>query len=350
MNAVEGVRTWPQIIGRIVEGHDLSIDDSRWAMDSVLRGEATPSQISAFVVALRSKGETADELHGMLSAVMAETSKVDLPIDVASRCIDIVGTGGDRSHSVNISTMAALVVAGVGVPVCKHGNRAATSQCGTADVLEALGVTIDLDADGVAQCVIETGFGFCFAPIFHPAFRHAGPTRREIGIPTAFNLLGPMANPAAVSFMLVGVGDPNVAATMAHVLATRGVRRAWVVHGHGGLDELSLSGSCSVTELQDGNITDFEIDATTFGLARAGIEAVKGGSPEHNANIVLEVLGGSPGPIRDIVIFNAAAGLVVAGNADSMSAAVDQASKSIDTGAAKKVLESLIRTSRAVAR
>ncbi|MFA5774162.1 MAG: anthranilate phosphoribosyltransferase, partial [Ilumatobacteraceae bacterium] len=219
-----------------------------------------------------------------------------------------------------------------------------------ADVLEALGVTIDLDADGVAQCVVETGFGFCFAPIFHPAFRHAGPTRREIGIPTAFNLLGPMANPAAVSFMLVGVGDASVAATMAQVLATRGVTRAWVVHGHGGLDELSLSGSCSVTELQSGSITSFDIDATTFGFARAGIESVKGGSPEDNAKIVLEVLSGSHGPIRDIVIFNAAAGLFVAGNADSMSAAVDQASKSIDTGAAKKVLDSLIATSRAVAR
>jgi len=285
-----------------------------------------------------------------LSAVMAEASKVDLPVDLASRCIDIVGTGGDRSHSVNISTMAAIVVAGTGVPVCKHGNRAATSQCGTADVLEALGVTIDLDGDGVAKCVIETGFGFCFAPIFHPAFRHAGPTRREIGIPTAFNLLGPMANPASVSFMVVGVGDPKVSATMAQVLATRGVKRAWIVHGHGGLDELSLSGSCSVTELQNGSITSFDIDATTFGFARAGIDAVKGGSPEHNASVVLEVLSGTPGPIRDIVIFNAAAALVVAGNAESMKAAVDQAAKSIDSGAAKKVLDSLIRTSRAVAR
>lgn len=350
MNATNGVRSWSQIIGQLVSGNDLSVGEAEQAMNTVLRGEATPSQISAFVVALSSKGETADELHGMLSSVMAAASRVDLPIDIASRCIDIVGTGGDRSHSVNISTMASLVVAGAGIPVCKHGNRAATSQCGTADVLEALGVTVDIDGVGVVRCVLESGFGFCYAPTFHPAFRHAGPSRREIGIPTAFNLLGPMANPAAVSFMLVGVGDPSVASTMAKVLATRGVAKAWVVHGHGGMDELSLSGSCSVTQLNNGEVTTFDIDANSFGFSRAGIDAVKGGSPEYNAKIVLDVLGGIHGPIRDIVIFNAAAGLVVAGNSHSMPLAIDQAANSIDSGAAKEVLDTLIRTSRAVAR
>jgi len=319
-------------------------------MNIVLRGEATSSQISAFVVALRAKGETTEELQGMLSSVLLASSKVDLPIDIASRCIDIVGTGGDRSHSVNISTMASLVVAGVGVPVCKHGNRAASSQCGTADVLEALGVTLELDGEGVARCVIEAGMGFCYAPKFHPAFRHAGQSRREIGIPTAFNLLGPMANPAAVNFMVVGVGEPSVAPTMAHVLATRGVRRAWVVHGHGGMDELSLSGSCSVTELHNGIVTSFEIDAASFGLDRAEIDLVRGGKPEHNAQVVLDVLAGARGPIRDIVIFNAAAGLVVAGSAETIPTAIEQASESIDTGAAQKVLDALIRISGAVAR
>ncbi|MHB1090451.1 MAG: anthranilate phosphoribosyltransferase, partial [Ilumatobacteraceae bacterium] len=247
MSAIGGVHEWSDVIGRLVAGNDISSGEAKKVMDTVLRGEASPSQISAFVVALRAKGETADELQGMLSSVLEAASKVELPIGIASRSIDIVGTGGDRSHSVNISTMASLVVAGAGVPVCKHGNRAASSQCGTADVLEALGVTIELDGAGVAQCVVEAGMGFCFAPMFHPAFRHAGPSRREIGIPTAFNLLGPMANPAAVNFMVVGVGDPSVAPTMARVLATRGVRCAWVVHGHGGMDELSLSGPCSVT-------------------------------------------------------------------------------------------------------
>lgn len=350
MNAIDGVHRWSDVIGRLVAGEDLSSGEAQEVMNAVLRGEASPSQISAFMVALRAKGETDDELQGMLSSVLAASSRVELPIDVASKCIDIVGTGGDRSHSVNISTMASLVVAGAGVPVCKHGNRAASSQCGTADVLEALGVTIELDGAGVARCVIEAGMGFCFAPRFHPAFRHAGPSRREIGIPTAFNLLGPMANPARVSYMVVGVGDPSVASTLAHVLATRGVRCAWVVHGHGGMDELSLSGSCLVTELRDGEVTNFDIDAASFGLARADAAAVKGGTPQHNAQVVRDVLSGERGPIRDIVVFNAAAGLVVAGSAGSMSVALEQAGESIDTGAAQDVLDALVTTSRAVAR
>lgn len=350
MNAINGVHWWSDVIGRLVAGEDISSGEAQEVMNTVLRGEASPSQISAFLVALRAKGETADELQGMLSSVLAASSTVDLPTEIASRCIDIVGTGGDRSHSVNISTMASLVVAGVGVPVCKHGNRAASSQCGTADVLEALGVTIELDGVGVARCVVEAGMGFCFAPVFHPAFRHAGPSRRDIGIPTAFNLLGPMANPAAVNFMVVGVGDPSVASTMAQVLGTRGVRCAWVVHGDGGMDELSLSGSCSVTQLRNGEVTNFDIDATSLGLARADVAAVKGGTPQHNAQVVRDVLAGEHGPIRDIVVFNAAAGLVVAGSAETMSVALEQAAESIDTGAAQEVLNALISISRAVAR
>lgn len=350
MNAGDGDLRWSEVIGHLVAGHDLTSREAGRVMAIILSGVATSAQISAFVVALRAKGETADELQGMLAAAMAASAKVELPSDIASRCIDIVGTGGDQSQSVNISTMASLVIAGVGVPVCKHGNRAATSQCGTADVLEALGVAIDLDGTGVAKCVLEAGMGFCYAPRFHPAFRHAGPSRREIGIPTAFNLLGPMANPAAVNFMVVGVGDPRVASTMAHVLATRGVQRAWVVHGHAGMDELSLSGMCSVTELHHGVVSKFEIDALSFGLARAETGSVRGGTPQHNAHIVREVLAGSRGPIRDIVVFNSAAGLVVAGHAETIPQAIELASASIDTGAAQRVLDSLIRVSSSVSR
>lgn len=350
MSAIDGVRGWSSVIGRLVAGEDLSSDEAQQVMNAVLLGEASPSQISAFIVALRAKGETAEELQGMLASVRHASSTVELPTDIASRCIDIVGTGGDRSHSVNISTMASLVVAGAGVPVCKHGNRAASSQCGTADVLEALGVVIDLDGAGVVRCVVEVGMGFCFAPVFHPAFRHAGPSRREIGIPTAFNLLGPMANPAAVSYMVVGVGDPSVAPMMAHVLATRGVRCAWVVHGDGGMDELSLSGPCSVTQLRSGEVSNFDIDAASLGFGRADVATVKGGTPQHNAQVVRDVLGGARGAIRDIVVFNAAAGLVVAGSAETMPSAIDQAAASIDSGAALGVLDALIRVSRAVTR
>ncbi len=349
MNAGDGVPQWSDVIGQLVSGRDLTSRDAGRVMSSILRGEATSAQISAFIVALRAKGETAEELQGMLSSVMEASAKVDLPTEIASRCIDVVGTGGDQSHSVNISTMASLVIAGAGVPVCKHGNRAASSSCGTADVLEALGVAIDIDGAGVARCVVETGMGFCYAPRFHPAFRHAGPSRREIGIPTAFNLLGPMANPASVNFMVVGVGDPSVASTMAHVLSTRGVRRAWVVHGHSGMDELSLSGMCSVTELRDGLVTNFAIDALSFNLPRAERDSVRGGTPKHNAQVVLDVLAGGRGPIRDIVLFNAAAGLVVAGLAKEIPEAIELASASIDAGAAQRVLDALISTSSSVA-
>ncbi|MEO5974067.1 MAG: anthranilate phosphoribosyltransferase [Ilumatobacteraceae bacterium] len=350
MTAGDGTHQWSEVIGQLVAGRDLTSREAGRTMSLILSGEATAAQISAFIVALRAKGETAEELQGMLSAVIEASSRVDLPPEIASQSIDIVGTGGDQSQSVNISTMASLVIAGAGVPVCKHGNRAATSQCGTADVLEELGVTIDIDGAGVAQCVVEAGMGFCYAPRFHPAFRHAGPSRREVGIPTAFNLLGPMANPAAVNFMVVGVGDPSVAPTMAHVLSTRGVQRAWIVHGHGGMDELSLSGLCSVTEMHNGAVSKFEIDAISFGLARADTGSVRGGSPQYNARVVREVLAGNQGPIRDIVVFNAAAGLVVAGKAETIPTALGLASDSIDSGAAQRVLDALIRISSSVGR
>ena len=350
MSAIDRVGGWSQLLATLLRGEDLPASDAQVAMNAVLLGEASSAQIAAFVMALRSKGETADELQGMLAAVLEASEPVPLDAKLSSHAIDIVGTGGDKSHSVNISTMAAFVVAGAGVPVCKHGNRAASSQCGTADVLEALGVKIDLDGEGVAQCVEQAGMGFCFAPKFHPAFRHAGPTRKELGVPTAFNLLGPMANPAQVGYMVVGVGDPSMAHKMAHAIAGRGVRRAWVVHGHGGLDELSLSGECAVVEMSQGNLSEFVLNAKDFGLQPADVTAVRGGDPAHNAKVIRDTFSGTRGAVRDIVVFNAAAGLVVAGVASHMADGIERAQASIDSGAANNIVDALIKFSNSVAK
>ena len=350
MSAIDRVGGWSQLLATLLRGEDLPADDAQVAMNAVLLGEASSAQIAAFVMALRSKGETADELQGMLAAVLEASEQVPLDAKFSAHAIDIVGTGGDKSHSVNISTMAAFVVAGAGVPVCKHGNRAASSQCGTADVLEALGVKIDLDGAGVANCVEQAGMGFCFAPKFHPAFRHAGPTRKELGVPTAFNLLGPMANPAQVSYMVVGVGDPSMAHKMAHAIAGRGVQRAWVVHGHGGLDELSLSGDCPVVAIEHGIVSEFVLNAKDFGLQPADVTAVRGGDPAHNAQVIRDTFNGTRGAVRDIVVFNAAAGLVVAGVASHMADGIERAQASIDSGAANNVVDALIKISNSVAK
>ena len=350
MSAIDDVGGWPSILGHLVARGNLTALQSKSATESILAGEATSAQIAAFLVGLRAKGETSEELGGMLDAVLAASGRVELPRDVATRSIDIVGTGGDASHSVNVSTMAALVVAGAGVPVCKHGNRASSSRCGTADVLEQLGVVLEQSGDGVARCVVEAGMGFAFAPVFHPAFRHAGPTRKELGIPTAFNLLGPMANPADVAFMVVGVGQPRFADVMANTLLRRGVTRAWVVHGHGGLDELSLSGVNHVLDVHDGRVQHLDVDPHELGLEPADLSAIRGGAPEENARIVHETLDGKKGAVRDIVVLNAAAGLVVAGVSASMREGIARAGESIDSGAARGALESLVRVSSTVAR
>jgi anthranilate phosphoribosyltransferase len=349
MSAIDRIGGWPQLLSTLLRGEDLSADDAQVAMNTVLLGEASSAQIAAFMMALRSKGETADELQGMLAAVLEASEPVPLDVKFSAHAIDIVGTGGDKSHSVNISTMAAFVVAGAGVPVCKHGNRATSSQCGTADVLEALGIKIDLDGAAVARCVEQTGMGFCFAPKFHPAFRYAGPTRKELGVPTAFNLLGPMANPAQVSYMVVGVGDPSMAHKMAHAIAGRGVQRAWVVHGHGGLDELSLSGDCPVVEIHQGEISEFMLNAKDFGLEPADVTAVRGGDPVHNAQVIRDTFNGTRGAVRDIVVFNAAAGLVVAGVSSHMGDGIERAQASIDSGAANGVVDALIAISNVAA-
>jgi anthranilate phosphoribosyltransferase len=350
MSAIDRVGGWSQLLSTLLRGEDLPADDAQVAMNAVLLGEASSAQIAAFVMALRSKGETADELQGMLAAVLEVSEPVPLDAKLSASAIDIVGTGGDKSHSVNISTMAAFVVAGAGVPVCKHGNRAASSQCGTADVLEDLGVKIDLDGAGVARCVELAGMGFCFAPKFHPAFRHAGPTRKELGVPTAFNLLGPMANPAQVNYMLVGVGDPSMSHRMAHAIAGRGVQRAWVVHGHGGLDELSLSGDCPVVSIDNGSTSEFVLNAKDFGLQPADVTAVRGGDPAHNAQVIRDTFNGTRGAVRDIVVFNAAAALVVAGVASNMADGIERAQASIDSGAASSVVDALVKISNSVAK
>ncbi|HEY3140794.1 MAG TPA: anthranilate phosphoribosyltransferase, partial [Acidimicrobiales bacterium] len=259
--------------------------------------------------------------------------------------VDVVGTGGDRSHTINVSTLAALVVAGAGGRVCKHGNRAASSATGSADLLEALGVRIDCGPEEVAACVAEAGIGFCFAPRFHPAMRHAGPTRRELGIPTAFNILGPLANPAGVRRYMIGVADGSMAERMVGVLAARGCERALVVHGDDGLDELTISTTSQVIELNEGEITHYVVDPTPLGLHPAPVTALVGGDPETNATLAKRVLAGELGPHRDIVTLNAAAGLVASGLADDLAEGLEAARASIDDGDAAAALDRLVAVS-----
>ncbi|MSO59507.1 MAG: anthranilate phosphoribosyltransferase [Ilumatobacteraceae bacterium] len=340
---------WPALISVLLDGQDLSSNMAALAVSEILRGDATPSQITAFIIALKAKGETVTELEGMLRAVRSAGVAMALPDNIAKRAIDIVGTGGDKSNSVNVSTMTAFVVAGAGVPVCKHGNRASSSKCGSADVLEALGVAIDLGADDVESCITTTGMGFCLATRFHPSFRHAGPSRREIGVPTAFNLLGPMANPAPIANMLVGVAQSSMMHKMAQVLASRDVTSAWVVHGHGGLDELALSGANTVVQLCDGVVTELVVDAVDLGISRSNQADIEGGDANTNGRAVHAVLSSQEGPVRDIVVLNSAAALVVAGAAADLSGAKSMAQESIDSGAAARVLGSLIQHSQELA-
>jgi anthranilate phosphoribosyltransferase len=345
MSAIDAHEGWPGVLATLLAGHDLSEAAAAAAMSTILAGEATPAQIAGFVVALRAKGETATELGGLLRAALEEATIVPLTETERDAAIDVVGTGGDGSNSVNVSTMAALVVAGAGVPVCKHGNRSASSRCGTADVLEVLGVAIEQPAEGVAACVREAGIGFCLAPAFHPAFRHAGPPRRELGIPTVFNLIGPMANPGRVRRQLIGVADPRFAAPMLETLRDEGLTAAWVVHGDG-FDELTTTGRSEVHELRDGEIRTFDVDARDLGLAPAVAAEIQGGDPEENAAIVRRVLGGEPGPHRDIVVLNAGAALVVADHAADLGAGMALAAAAIDDGRAAGALDALVRTSQ----
>jgi anthranilate phosphoribosyltransferase len=333
---------WPALLAQILDRVDLTSSLAETAITQILNGDATPSQMTAFIVAMRAKGETTTELEGMLHAVRSAGMKVSLSDDIAARAIDIVGTGGDKSNTVNVSTMSALVVAGAGVPVCKHGNRAASSKCGAADLLEAAGVAIELDPQGVEASIAETGFGFCLAAKFHPAFRYTGPSRREIGIPTVFNLLGPMANPAPIANMLVGVAMPNMMQAMAESLSSRGVTRAWVVHGHGGLDELAVSGPNVVFELRDGDVSKFEVNAADFGIPASTVADIRGGDAAENLVIMNDLFAGKTGAVRDIVSFNAGCALYIAGLVGEVSEGIDRARASIDSGAAAAALASVV--------
>ncbi|MCZ3386778.1 MAG: anthranilate phosphoribosyltransferase, partial [Actinomycetia bacterium] len=300
-----GTPTWAAVIGALIRREDLDATSAQWAMGEVMAGNASPAQIAAFAVALRGKGETAAEMSGLAEAMLAAAHRIDVP----GPAVDIVGTGGDRSHSVNISTMAALVVAGAGVRVVKHGNRAASSDCGTADVLEELGVALGLTPAQVAAVGADVGITFCFAQVFHPAMRHAAAARREIGVPTSFNFLGPLTNPAQPVAQAIGCADLRMAPVMAQVFAERGAS-ALVFRGDDGLDELTVSTTSSVWRVIDGQVEASTLDPARFAIASAPIEALRGGDRQHNAGVVRALLSGEErGPIRDAVVLNASAAL-----------------------------------------
>ncbi|KAB1911761.1 anthranilate phosphoribosyltransferase [Micromonospora sp. AMSO31t] len=338
-----GERTWPLLLNALLRGEELSTADTAWAMGEIMAGSATPAQIAGFAVALRTKGETPAELGGLVEAMLTRAVPVALPEEVRAGALDVVGTGGDLAHTVNISTMAALVVAGAGVRVVKHGNRAASSSCGTADVLEYLGVPLDLDPEQVARCVTEAGIGFCFAARFHPGMRHTGPVRREIGVPTAFNFLGPLTNPARPRAGAVGCFDPRMAPVMAAVFAARG-DSVVVMRGEDGLDEFSTGAPTRVWVAQQGAVREALLDATELGVARATLADLRGGDAAYNAGVVRRLLAGETGPVRDAVLVNAAVALATQGPLDgdlheALRAGLVRATESVDSGAAAGALE-----------
>jgi anthranilate phosphoribosyltransferase len=327
-------------LASIVDGGTLSLDQARGAMGAVMDGEATPAQLAALLMGLRMRGETVDELAGFATAMRERVVRVDAPVGA----IDVVGTGGDGSGTFNISTTAALVAAAAGVPVAKHGNRAMTSKAGSADVLDALGVRIDHDAASAGEALRDVGFAFLFAPNFHPAMKHAGPTRREIGVRTAFNLLGPLTNPAGTTRQLLGVGDAAAAARIAEVVLRLGTERTFVIHGDG-VDELPLDGSGVAYVVTGDSIERHVIDAMALGFRRAATARLSGGSPDENARMTEAVLRGEPGIRRDVVLLNAGAALLVAGVVGQMEEGIERAALTIDAGLGIELLERL-RTER----
>jgi anthranilate phosphoribosyltransferase len=335
---------WPPVLSHLLAREDLTADEAADAMGRIMAGEATPVQVAAFAVALRAKGETPDEVAGLARAMLALAPHVETPGPVVDTC----GTGGDRAGTINVSTIAAVVVAGAGAVVAKHGNRAASSRCGSADLLEELGVNVALDPDGVSRCLRECGIGFMFAPVFHPAMAHAAVPRREMGVPTFFNFLGPLTNPARPSAQVVGVADPRMLPVVAGVLASRGTR-AYVVRGGDGLDELTTTGPSRVLETRGGELHEHTLDPAALGLRPARPEDLAGGDAVANADVARSVLGGTPGPARDIVLLNAAAALTVAGTAGDPAEGLALAAASIDDGRAGAVLERWIAVSNAPA-
>ncbi len=333
------------IIGKVATGATLSRDESASAFDAMMSGEATPSQMGALLMGLRVRGETVDEITGAVSAMRDKMLTVTAPADA----VDVVGTGGDGSGSVNVSTCASFIVAGCGVTVAKHGNRALSSRSGAADVLASLGVKIDVTPEQVGRCIADAGIGFMFAPTHHPAMKNVGPTRVELATRTIFNLLGPLSNPAGVKRQMVGVFSRQWVQPLAQVLKNLGSESAWVVHGSDGLDEITISGPTFVAALEGGEIKTFEITPEEAGLTRAAPESLKGGDANANAAALKAVLLGTPGPYRDVALLNAAAALIIAGRASNLKDAVALGAQSIDSGAAAARLSKLIAVSNSLA-
>jgi anthranilate phosphoribosyltransferase len=325
------------LVTRLLRHDDLTENEAAQAMDVVMRGEAHPAQLAGLLIGLAMKGERPAELVGLARAMRAR----GVTIDAGADAVDTCGTGGDRSGTFNISTAAAIVVAGTGLPVVKHGNRSVSSHCGSADVLEALGVTVTAPPAVVQRAIAEVGLAFCFAPIFHPAMRHAVETRKALGVPTAFNLLGPLTNPARVSYQVVGVARPELTELMARALQQLGLRRAWVVHGADGLDELSTTGYTKVSECHGQVVRTFYVHPSDVGLAKATAQALQGASAADNAAIIRGVLAGEPGAARDVVLLNAGAALFVAGRVGSLRDGLALAATSIDNGHAARTLAAL---------
>ncbi|WBB49875.1 anthranilate phosphoribosyltransferase [Verrucosispora sp. WMMA2044] len=345
-----GDRTWPHLLTALLRGEELSTADTAWAMGEIMSGSAAPAQIAGFAVALRAKGETPAEVTGLVEAMLSRAVPVELPEKVRAEALDVVGTGGDLAHTVNISTMTALVVAGAGVRVVKHGNRAASSSCGTADLLEFLGIPLDLGPEQVARCVAEAGIGFCFAARFHPGMRHAGPVRRELGVPTAFNFLGPLTNPGRPRSGAVGCFDATMAPVMAAVFAARG-DSVLVMRGEDGLDEFTTAAATRFWIAQNGAVRETVVDAVDLGVPRATLAELRGGDAAHNAEVARRLLAGEPGPVRDAVLVNAAAALATQGPLDgdlteALRAGLGRAAESIDSGAAARTLDRWIEVAR----
>ncbi len=335
-----------EAISSLVSGRSLTMDEAAQVMREIMQGEATQAQFGAFVTALRLKGETVDEIVGLARTMRSKA----VPVVTADAVVDTCGTGGDSSGTFNISTTAAFVAAGDGLKVAKHGNRAMSSQCGSADVLEALGIKIDLNSAQVQQCLEEVGIGFMFAPIFHPAMKYAVAPRREIGIRTVFNILGPLTNPAGAQAQVLGVADGLLAEKMASVLNGLGCQHALVVHGDDGLDEITVTAETQVYEVKDNNIEKYSIGPEDFGLPRADLNSLRGGSAAENAAFIRNILARAPGPGRDVVLLNAAAALMVGGRVDSLQQGVARAGEIIDSGQATAKLEQLIKFSWSLVR
>jgi anthranilate phosphoribosyltransferase len=341
--------TWPSVLGSLLRREPLTADEAAWAMDQVMAGEATSAQVAGFVIALRAKGETAEEMDGLSRAMLAHAHRIDVP----GPAVDVVGTGGDLAHTVNVSTMAAIVTAGTGARVVKHGNRAASSACGTADVLEELGLPLTLTPAQVARVGSEAGVTFCFAQVFHPAMRHAAATRRELGVPTSFNFLGPLTNPAQPGAQAIGCADLRMAGVMAEVFARRG-HSALVFRGDDGLDELTTTTTSRVWWVRGGAVTEHTLDPAELGIPRAEPGALRGADPAFNAAVVRRLLDGEPGAVRDAVLLNAAAALVALEGAagelpDLLGAAYARAAEAVDSGAARGALARWLDVANAVA-